>query len=271
MGALLLERKELKATQDSLEEHGFLFALNDPQLAKAASISHQFSPKRIERATMADLGRFIDLTKPVTIRDPKLARDAKIAADVDAQMAQFWTVPLNAGTVSGTTTGVALTASTTLTDISPGATSQAFAFAAGQIAYVGQTFRIKASGVLSATSTPTLLMGVYYGGVAGTSLGATAATTTGAQSGAPWFLEYTGRITSLGASGAILGQGYVVGIAATTGGPPAPSNAFTFMPAAPASVAINTTTQNALTIGAQWGTNNASTITCNQFVVEQLF
>jgi hypothetical protein len=77
-------------------------------------------------------------------------------------------------------------------------------------------------------------------------------------------LEYTGRITSLGATGAILGQGFVFGIAATP-------TTMTFMPAAPASVTINTTTQNALTIGAQWGTNNASTLTCNQFVIEQLF
>lgn len=270
MGAILLERKELRATQESLEEHGFKFALDSPDLARAAAVSHRFSPKRLERATLADLGRLVHLA-PVHIRDAKLAHDAKVAADVDAQMAQFWTVPLNAGTVSGTTTGSALTASTTLTDVSPGATTQAFAFAAGQIAYVGQTFRIKASGILSATSTPTLLMGVYYGGVAGTALAATAATTTGAQATAPWFLEYTGRITTLGASGAILGQGWVVGIAATTGGPPAPANAFTFMPASPASVTINTTTQNALTIGAQWGTNNASTLTVNQFVVEQLF
>jgi hypothetical protein len=260
MTATLLERRK---TQETLEGHGFHLSIDDPLLAKAATISHQFSPKKLELATLADLGRMVDLP-PVTIRDPKLARDAKIAAAVEAEMAQFWTVPLNAGTPSGTTTGTPLTASTSLTDISPGATTQAFALAAGQIQYVGQTFRIKASGTLSATSTPTLLMGVYYGGVAGTALAATAATATGAQSTAPWFLEYTGRITALGSSGAILGQGWVIGTAATP-------TTMTFMPASPASVAINTTTQNAVTVGAQWGTNNASTIVVNQFVIEQLF
>lgn len=260
MPATLLERRETQAT---LEEHGFNLALDDPRLHEAARISNQFSPKKLELANMADLARYVDLT-PRPIRDPKIARDAEIARQAEAEMAQFWTVPLNAGTVSGTTSGAAYTASTTLTDVSPGATAQAFAFAAGQIAYVGQTFRVKASGIMSATSTPTLLMGVYYGGVAGVNLGATVATTTGAQSGAPWFIEYTGRITSLGATGAILGQGWVFGIAATP-------TTMTFMPVAPASATINTTTQNALTIGAQWGTNNASTLTCYQFVVEQLF
>ena len=260
MSTTLLERRK---TQETLEEHGFKLALNDPELEKAAAISVDLSPKKFKAASMAELGKLVDLT-PRAIRDPKIARDAEIARQAEAEMAQFWTVPLNAGTVSGTTTGSALTASTSLTDISPGATAQAFAFAAGQIAYVGQTFRVKASGIMSATSTPTLLLGVYYGGIAGTALAATAATTTGAQSTAPWFLEYTGRITTLGSSGAILGQGFVFGIAATP-------TTMTFMPASPASVTINTTTQNALTIGAQWGTNNASTITCNQFVVEQLF
>ena len=76
MTATLLERRQ---TQESLEEHGFNFAIDDPQLAKMAAISHQFSPKRLELASLADLSRIGKLA-PVTIRDPKVDHDAKVAA-----------------------------------------------------------------------------------------------------------------------------------------------------------------------------------------------
>lgn len=134
--------------------------------------------------------------------------------------------------------------------------------------YPGMLFRWTAWGIYSTTGTPNLTLGQYYGGVAGSALAATAATATG--SGAAnlmWHMTGTTRITTLGTSGSADSFGLAHGIAATASTP-------VLMPVSSASgnaVTINTTTANAWTVGATWGTNSASnTLKCYYYLLEQL-
>lgn len=157
--------------------------------------------------------------------------------------------------------GSAYNTSTTLTDVSP----------APQIVLPanlldnGQVLRLKAFGVLSTTLTPTILLGFYYGGVAGTALAASAAITTASGvTNVPWEIEYEGRVRSTGTAGTIMGRGTCqlgTSVSAVSVSP-IPVTAL-------ATVTIDTTTAKTLTVGAQWGTNSASnTLTCHHFGVE---
>lgn len=172
---------------------------------------------------------------------------------------QLWTYPLPS--VGNVASGSAYTSSTTLTDVSP-APQLTFP---GNFLQPGMVIRVKAAGTFSNTSTPTLLLGVYYGGVAGTALAATSAitTTTGATNW-QWAIEYTGRIRTIGSSGTIMGFGAVdlgTSLTAVTHRP-IPETAL-------ATVTIDTTAPKAITLGAQWGTNSASnTLTCVHFDVD---
>lgn len=177
-------------------------------------------------------------------------------------MRQYWLAPVppfhNAD-------GTALAASTTLTDISAGGNTDAVTIP-GKTLEIGSELQIHAHGFFSNTSTPTLLLGFYYGGVAGVALAATSAitTTTGATIW-PWQLDYRGRVRATGATGSIVGQGVVrLGTSLT---------AFTIRPipevAASRTVAIDTNASKIITVGAQWGTNSASnTITCSYLRVD---
>lgn len=176
-------------------------------------------------------------------------------------MRQYWsaTIPPFAS-VDGT----ALASSASLTDISvaPQITLPA------NVLEVGMKLQLEAFGQFTNTSTPTLLLGFYYGAVAGSALAASSAvtTTTGATAW-PWMLRYRGQVRAVGSSGSIVGQGeLLLGTALT---------AFTVRPipevAASRTVAIDTTAAKSLTVGAQWGTSNASnTITLNDFTVTLL-
>jgi hypothetical protein len=174
---------------------------------------------------------------------------------------QYWVNPVPP---LHNTSGVAYNTSVTLTDVStlPNITIPA------NLLEIGTTIRLRACGQFSNTATPTLLMGFYYGGVAGVALAASSAvTTTTAAAAWPWILEYQGRVRSIGSAGSIVGQGmWSLGTALT---------AFTYRPipevAASRTVTIDTTTAKAITIGAQWGTNSASnTLTCDEISVELL-
>lgn len=157
--------------------------------------------------------------------------------------------------------GTALANSVTLTDISPAPQIVVPANALDN----GQILRLKAFGVLSTTVTPTILAGFYWGGVAGTALAASAAITTGSGvTNVPWELEYEGRVRTTGTGGTIMGRGtFQLGtsVSAVTVNP-IPATAL-------ATVTIDTTTAKVISVGAQWGTANASnTITCHHFGVE---
>lgn len=159
------------------------------------------------------------------------------------------------------TAGAAYNTSTTLTDVSP--TPQIVLPA--NLLDVGQILRLKAFGVFSNTVTPTLLLGFYYGGVAGTALAASAAITTASGvTNVPWEIEYEGRVRSTGSAGTIMGRGTLqlgTSVSAVSVSP-IPVTAL-------ATVTIDTTTAKTVTVGAQWGTSSASnTLTCHHFGVE---
>jgi len=173
-------------------------------------------------------------------------------------MRQYWGAPLPPLHVAD---GASYNTSVTLTDVSRAPQKQ---LAAMQLEE-GTEVELNASGLFSNTGTPTLLLGFYYGGVAGVALAASSAvtTTTGAASW-PWQLYYRGRVRATGTSGSIYGQGVLqLGTALT---------AFTTRPipetSAGRTVTIDTTIVKTLTVGAQWGTSSASnTLTCNDLSV----
>jgi len=173
---------------------------------------------------------------------------------------QSWRSVLNA---PGVGAGSALASSATLTDISP---APQLVFPANYL-YVGQRLRLVGHGIFSTTGTPTLLIGGYYGGVAGTLLAAITATATGNNAASwPWRIELDIYVRSTGSSGTVWCNGWVdLGTAlATVSHVPVPSTQTQ-------PVTVNTTTANALTVGAQWGTSSASnTITCEDAYVEAL-
>lgn len=159
--------------------------------------------------------------------------------------------------------GTALANSVTLTDISA---APQFVLPANFL-QVGSALRFTAYGVFSTTGTPTLSLGLYYGGVAGVALATTGAVTTGTGvANVPFRLELTATVRSTGTSGSLMCQGFCdfgtsVSVVSHL---PIPNTAL-------ATVTIDTTSAKALTVGAQWGTASASnTVTCHGFYVESL-
>lgn len=174
---------------------------------------------------------------------------------------QYWMTPVPS---FHTSDGTAYASSTTLTDVSP---TPPIVLAANQLE-VGSEIEISACGNFSTTGTPTLLLGIYLGGVAGVALAASSAVTTGSAAASwPFMLKYRGVVRSTGTSGSINGQGeFLLGTALT---------AFTVRPIpetlAARTVTIDTTAAKSITIGAQWGTSSASnTLTVNDISVKMV-
>lgn len=173
---------------------------------------------------------------------------------------QSWETVLNYGLVGA---GLPYVNSVTLTDVSAAPQS---ILAANQF-IPGSKIRLTASGTITAVATPTLLLGFYYGGVAGVALATTGAVTlTTTATGWSWRIEYTGEVRTTGSAGTIMGGGIAnIGTSLTTVlNVPMPVTA-------QAVVAIDTTTAKAITIGAQWGTAAAgNTLLCNHFIIESI-
>src|SRR5437764_5539249 len=114
---------------------------------------------------------------------------------------QYWVTPLPTWSTSD---GTALANSAALTDISP---APQITLPANQLE-IGSELEIEAYGSFSTTGTPTLLLGLYYGGVAGVALAASSAVTTGSAAASwPWILQYRGFVRAGGTAGSINGQG----------------------------------------------------------------
>lgn len=158
--------------------------------------------------------------------------------------------------------GTAYVSSTTLTDVSP---APPIVIPANLLEF-GSELEIEAFGSFSTTGTPTLLLGFYYGAVAGAALAASSAITTGSAAASwPFILRYRGRIRTVGTSGSIVGQGELLFGTSLT--------AFSVRPIpetlAARTVTIDTTAAKSITMGAQWGTSSASnTLTCNGITVK---
>jgi hypothetical protein len=176
--------------------------------------------------------------------------------------ANLWTAPtqqLLAGT------SVAQNTFTAAKDLPVGENTSVFPMIYGGTLNPGSRIRIEAWGVASNTATPTLILGVYYGLVAGTALAvSTAKTTTTAMTNWEWHLQWTGRVLAVGTSGSIIGSGYWK--------LPTSLTAWTEIrlpETAPAAVTIDTTVNKQLSIGATWSASSASnTITCHDMDVQ---
>lgn len=167
-----------------------------------------------------------------------------------------WTSLLNSP--QATAAGTALANSTTLTDIS---VAPQFTLPANFL-QAGSSLSFSAFGVLSTTATPTILLGFYYGGVAGTALATTGAVTTGSGvTNVPWRIELETAIRTTGTSGTAMSQGkFFLGttVAAWTS-LPMPNTAL-------ATVTVDTTAAKVLSVGAQWSAASASnTITLHGY------
>src|SRR5215471_12110267 len=164
-----------------------------------------------------------------------------------------------------TADGTALASSVTLTDISPVNPTVTLP---ANFQYPGTAFKLTAFGIFSTTATPTLLLGFYYGGVAGTALVTSGAITTGSGvTNVPWHMEAYLTVRSVGATGTIKIHGWVdLGTSVSAVSHlPMPSTANT------GTVTIDTTAAKLITVGAQWGTSSASnTVTCHHSYIESL-
>lgn len=172
---------------------------------------------------------------------------------------QYWVAPVGP---FHTADAASYNTSVTLTDVSP----LPHITLPGNTLEPGSEIEIHAAGHFSNTATPTLLLGIYYGGVAGVALAASAAiTTTTAAASWPWQLYYRGVVRSAAAAGSIQGQGRLyLGTAL---------NAFTLRPIpetlAARTVTIDTTVAKTITVGAQWGTSSASNaLVCTDISVQ---
>lgn len=174
-------------------------------------------------------------------------------------MAQFWESTLN---VPGLGAGTALASSTSATDISA---APQLVLPANYL-YAGQRLRLVGYGIFSTSATPNLTLGGYYGGVAGTLLAGTGTVATSNNAASfPWRLELDISVRTIGSSGTVWCNGFVM-----LGTLTVPT--LVWIPNSQTQpITINTTTANAITVGATWGTNSSSnTITCEDAYIEAL-
>jgi len=150
--------------------------------------------------------------------------------------------------------GAAFGSFTARQDVSP----QPLPFVQAGKLRLGAKIKIEAEGEFSTTGTPTLVLGLYIGTVAGaitTVLAESSAITTGSGAAAwPWRLEYRGIITAMGVSGQIVGMGNLeLGTSLT-----AISSVPIPITAALRTVTWDTTIARAVGVCATWGTSSAS-------------
>jgi len=162
-------------------------------------------------------------------------------------------------------TGSVVASTAALVDITP---VPAFTIAANQLT-AGSTWRVTAEGRYTCGTTATnCLIGLYYGGTGGTLLAGTLSTQalTVSQTNAPWRLEYTFTVRTLGATGSLWGQGIVF-----LGSSVSAWSALPIPSTANAAVTVDTTTSKTLNIGATLSqVTGAPTITCDHVLVENL-
>ena len=159
--------------------------------------------------------------------------------------------------------GTAYASSAAAADVSPA--PQFFSQSYGPT-YTGQRWRFTGWAIASNTGTPTLNLGVYYGGVAGVALCTSGAiTTTTSMSGWSWRVEVHAEVITIGSTGTIRSYGWVY--------IPTSATAVTVqqMTGTAQDVTVNTGTNSALTFGATWGTSSASnTLTVKGWQIEQM-
>lgn len=160
--------------------------------------------------------------------------------------------------------GASYNTSVALTDVGPGGITNPKICPAGKL-QVGSYLELDASGTYQVNATtPTLLLGFYWGLVAGALplIASTArAVTNSATVNWPWTIHYEGEVMATGTSGSIEGHGwYEVGTSLTA------VTKIQLPETAAAAVTIDTTINKFISVGAQWGTSAAGNIVfCRYF------
>lgn len=149
----------------------------------------------------------------------------------------------------------------TVTSTSETAFTSSYTIAASTLA-VGDVIRVKAYGVYSGTVLPTFRAKMKFGSTIMLDTGALTGLVTGSNLG--WWAEGNFIVKTIGASGTIEAQGYAeFSTAATTG--------LSVNPVNTATITIDTTASQAVTITAQWGAGGTGqTITLREISVERL-
>jgi hypothetical protein len=154
--------------------------------------------------------------------------------------------------------------SNVLTAVSPGAAVNPMTYP-GNTLRAGSMIELEAWGTVSTSgSTPTILLGFYWGGTAGTVLAASTAVTLTNQAAVawPWRLWWKGRLTAVGTAGSVNGIGGLEVASSLTG------VTLRRIPetAGLTTVTLDTTVAKAVVVGATWGTSASTNILfCNGF------
>lgn len=186
---------------------------------------------------------------PVTgLRALGLRRDGSPIWPVGGMADQYWATPLPPFHPA---IGASFGTFTTLQDVSPTPRPMIFG---GQLR-IQSKIHCVASGYFSTTATPTLQLTFYYGTTA-VALAASGAITTGTATLWPWIMEYWGTVVAVGATGSIVGQGYLkLGTSLT-------AFADSAIPVTDAArtVAIDTTINKEIGVGAAYSASSASNL-----------
>lgn len=163
----------------------------------------------------------------------------------------LWTAPVQT-LFDGTS--IAQNTFTAAKDIPVGDAATAFPTIFGGQLNQGSLINVQGWGVMSNTATPTVILGLYWGGVAGVALAiSTAKTTTTAMANWEFEFKWHGRVIATGTSGSIIGRGswrLPTSLTAWT--------EFGWPETAPAAVTVDTTVNKILSLGATWSASSAS-------------
>jgi len=172
---------------------------------------------------------------------------------------QFWCETLAWATADGT----AIANTTAETIIMPNITIPA------NYLQDGRALRLRLQGKHSTIATPTLILRVRWGGVAGTLICLSPTFTAGSGITNNLFeIEVMIQVRANGATGTVVAIGY-----ATVQGATAPATQMMCVggASAPAATTVDLTADTALSVTAQWGTASASnTLTGMNYVVEAI-
>jgi hypothetical protein len=197
--------------------------------------------------------------------DPVIGEMAHVARILDAedyaggwvQMANWGNTPYYPFTHSSSWT--------TISDITPSEEVNVPCLAAGTLK-IGGMIRVRAAGTIgSAAGTATTIVGLYLNGAAtGTAIATSASATPATATVQNWQAEFVINIVTVGTTGTLTCQGWIIGISAT------PATTLLVPTVQPANQTINTTINNGISFAASWGTGAAgNTYTTNFFAVEQ--
>jgi hypothetical protein len=160
-------------------------------------------------------------------------------------------------------TGAAFASFTALQDVSPLPLPVVY----GYQLRIGSKLELEAEGEFSTTATPTISLAFLYGATAGAAgtpavLAQSGVITAGTAVAWPWHIKARGLVTAVGATGSITMMGYLdLGTSLI-----AQSSSAVPITAALRTVAIDTTVNKLLGIGAAYGASSASnTIKVNNF------